>query len=161
MTGKPIFSPDSRRIAYVVPSGGINALFLSLGSRLRVAVDGKEEREYLGIMKDTPVFSPDSKRVAYGAAITRGKTQAVILDGQEGNFYDGIEVDGGLVFSSDSKHLAYRALRHWKQVLVVDGIESKEYSMFLAGSKLIFDTPTTLHTLTGGNEVLCLDIEIS
>ena len=47
--------------------------------------------------------------------------------------------------------------------MVVDGTEGKkEYDRFLPGSRLVFDSPTKLHTLAGrGDEIFLLEIEIT
>jgi hypothetical protein len=43
----------------------------------------------------------------------------------------------------------------------VDGVEGKEYSAFLRGAKLDFDTPKLFHTLAfRADEFLRLEIEI-
>jgi hypothetical protein len=54
-----------------------------------------------------------------------------------------------LVVSPDSNHFAYVAERggKWEWLVVVDGKEGKEYNGFLRGSKLVFDSPNSLHTL--------------
>ena len=43
--------------------------------------------------------------------------------------------------------MAYVAKEGHKQLLVVDGNKSQVYDGFLKGSRVIFDSPTTLHTL--------------
>ena len=50
----------------------------------------------------------------------------MVVDGVEGKEYDGIG-QGSLVFSPDSKRVAYAAQRGGKQLVVVDGVEGKEY----------------------------------
>jgi len=92
--GPPFFSPDSKRLAYGAKTG----------DKLFVVLDGKEEKQYDGILGGTPVFSPDSKRVAYGAKT--GDKLFMVVDGKEEKQYDGI-LGGTPVFSPDSKRLAY------------------------------------------------------
>jgi len=140
-----IFSPDSKHLAYAVMSGG----------KWFVVVDGEEKKEYDGIGKGTLQFSPDSKRVVYvvpgrgyrkdpypgylGRRIRKG---LVVIDGKEGKEYDDIGSNiwvalidgplafvmvGNLLFSPDSKHLAYAAMSGDNLFVVVDGEEGKEY----------------------------------
>src|SRR5262249_42739763 len=92
----PIFSPDSKRVAYVAVMQG----------EMFVVVDGKKDRSYDAIAQNHPIFSADSKRVAYMAK--RRDKYVVVLDGQEGNEYDGIG-KGCPIFSPDSKRVAYEA----------------------------------------------------
>jgi len=66
-----------------------------------------------------------------------------------------------LVVSPDSKHLAYVAERGKKQFVVVDGEEGKEYDSFLRGSKFVFDSAKSFHTLARcGNEIFRGEVEI-
>jgi len=53
-----------------------------------VVVDGKEGKEYDGIVAGSLKFSPDSKHLAYVAV--RGEKRFVVVDGKEGKEYDGI-----------------------------------------------------------------------
>jgi hypothetical protein len=57
--GGTIFSPDSKRVAYVA----------GVGDKEFMVVDGKEEKIYDAIVGT--IFSPDSKRVAYVALVFR------------------------------------------------------------------------------------------
>ncbi len=78
-----MFSPDGRRVAYVVPQQ----------PKWRVFVDGLEPRAFHRILE--PLFSPDSRHVAYAAAI--GTRWRVVIDGMEGTVYDavsGLRFDG-------------------------------------------------------------------
>ena len=144
--GTLLFSADSKRVAYVAGRGG----------KLLVVVDGVEGKEFDGIGKGTLVFSPDSQRVAYVAS--RGGMQLVVADGVEGKEYDGA---ANPVFSPDSKRVAYGAQRGGKRLVVVDGVEGKECDGFLSGSRLVFDSPSQLHTLAvRGGEFLRVEVEI-
>jgi Tol biopolymer transport system component len=103
---RPVFSPDSQRLAYWRTRGG----------RTVMVVDGKEgpEFEKLG----DPAFSPDSRRVAYAVKKPKGKW-TMIVDGQEGTE---LEEATFPVFSPDSKRLAYAARQGgWR--IVIDGKE--------------------------------------
>jgi hypothetical protein len=112
------------------------------------------------------VFSPDSKRVAYGARL--GEKMFVVVDGVEGKEYYGIGkeyygiVKDTLVFSPDSNRIAYGATRGGKSLVVVDGVEGKEYDDIVKGSRLVFDSPTKLHTLAiRDKELFLVEIEIT
>ena len=57
--------------------------------------------------------------------------------------------------------MAYVAQRVGKQLVVVDGVEGKEYEGFSEGTRLVFDSPTRLHDLAyRGDEICRVDIEI-
>jgi hypothetical protein len=160
--GPPVFSPDSRRVAYAAVAGS--------GEKL-VVVDGVEGQQYGDIVASSLVFSPDSRRVAYVAERGGGK-QFVVVDGVEGNEYGGGlarpgfgptpgVLEGSLVFSPDSRRVAYLAQRGDKALVVVDGVEGKEYEGFLGGGGLVFDSPTQLHALAvSGGELFRVEIEI-
>ena len=90
MEGNPVFSPDSKRVAYAANRGG----------KWLVVVDGMAGKEYDGILAGTPVFSPDGKRVAYAAE--RGSNWLVVLDGAEGKKYDDLR-NSSLAFDSPSE----------------------------------------------------------
>jgi len=111
---RPVFSPDSKRLAHV----------LKRGTKLAAVVDGEEGEEYDSI--GPMVFSPDSKRFGYRAR-RAGKLFAVI-DGAEGPAYDGTDGwDEPIVFGPDSKHTAYVGGNNKKSRVVIDGKEGKEY----------------------------------
>jgi hypothetical protein len=111
---KPIFSPDSERVAYQAtryPSQFI-------------VVDGEEGKEYSAVKN--VVFSPNSKRVAYQAA--RRPSQFIVVDGEEGKEYINVS---GPVFSADSRRVAYKACvsdgKYNPEISVVDGVEGKPH----------------------------------
>jgi hypothetical protein len=95
----PVFSPDSKRVAY-----GVRA-----GKGWFAVVDGVEGKPYeaMGVY---PVFSPNSTHVAYGANV--GSKWFVVLDGVEGAEYDDVVAMGGgrIVFDSENRyhHLALK-----------------------------------------------------
>ena len=132
--GQPIFSPDSRHLAYTAEHGGVG-----------VVVD---EAEPWGSYSWTslPFWSPDGKRVGIEAALPNGR-QCVVVNGTQGQayrnvfeaqftpdgrlFYWGVNVDRdaclvidgqdaqkypgyakeSLAVSGDGKHIAYAALK--------------------------------------------------
>jgi hypothetical protein len=83
--GTVLFSPDSKRLAYVAGAGG----------KQFVVADGKRGPDYESIGRGTPVFSTDGKHVAYAATLN-GK-QTIVVDGQPGKEYD-VAGKGGVVF---------------------------------------------------------------
>jgi Tol biopolymer transport system component len=123
-------SPDLRRFAYVVRSEAEHYVF----------VDGQRQKSYNAIGKGypfvdsngslvnlgNPIFSPDSKRVSYLAQEGYNDKWIVVVDGQEQKPYDDI---GGLtlLFSPNSKQVAYVVAVGSKQCVVVDGEEHKLY----------------------------------
>jgi Tol biopolymer transport system component len=92
-----------------------------------VVIDGQAGGEVHcdGIGK--AAFSADGKRLAY-TAWKGGEKCFVVIDGQAGPEYDGIGIVWDeLVFSPDSKRLAYGAKKGEKWVVVIDGQESPVY----------------------------------
>ena len=75
-----VFSPDSRRLAYIARRGRDS--FVQF-----VVVDGVPGKPYDGIIGSGLAFSPDSKHVVYGTG--RGGKGFVVVDGHECWEYDG------------------------------------------------------------------------
>ncbi len=124
------FSPDSKRIAYIARHD----------NKWTVVVDGVQGKERYDRIHNI-VFSPDSERLAYIGVrndrdfvgltgetfrLKRGDQMITVLmdepqgKGQCDRIY-------GLVFSPDSKRLAYAAIRDGRHFAVVDGIEQEKY----------------------------------
>jgi Tol biopolymer transport system component len=119
----PVFSPDSKHLAYVAQEKGTGGLF--------VVVDDKKGKHYewignlvqsSALQVGNPIFSPDSQHVAYVAQ--KAKKVFVVQDGNEGKQYDDIIL---LTFSPNGKHLAYAAKRGDKWLVVMDDKEDKEH----------------------------------
>lgn len=81
-------------------------------------------------------ISPDGMRVAYVAAASgkafepepdENRKIIVILDGQKSKSYDYSDIAEKLIFSADSKRLAYIAYQDQKLIAVVDGNEIDLY----------------------------------
>ena len=146
-----IFSPDSRRFAYIAMRGkrqfvvldgvagntheGIaegTLTFSRAGDHFayaafdngecRIFLDRKECGRADTIASDL-IFSNDGKQLAYVA--TRNEKYWVEVNGKKGNEYDG--VTGNPEFSPDGRRLAYAAARGEAWLVVVDGEESKLY----------------------------------
>jgi hypothetical protein len=105
------FSPDSKRLAYVVSDDTL-------------IVDRKAHPRYNLVTDIT--FSPDSRRLMYVANTGRGgHGSCVVIDGVEGPSYK--YITSLPVFSPDSSHVAYSALKSEKGCVVMDGSEGKDY----------------------------------
>lgn len=114
---EPLFSPDSKRIAY---KARIDNPYGEL-----VVLDGQEGKLYTHIGHLT--FSPDSKRLSYIAESGSGKgaNRFFVINGKNGKSYAGI---GDGKFSPDSQHFLYIArIDGSKQTVVVDEKEGKHF----------------------------------
>ncbi len=151
-----VFSPDSNHLAYLAYSEG----------RLLVIVDGVEEEAPYGSVFSLN-FSPDSKRLAYyvavptlinrltGGFLSRSSKSFGFLYGEKGKKYGNAQV---LVFSPDSKHVAYIETIGWKACVVIDGIRGERFDHLgrgfievmhpgLVWKSIIFDSADSFHYL--------------
>ena len=153
-TGSLLFSHDSQRLAYVARAG----------KKWFVVVDGQEQKQYDGeataraglkwlVVKQyewikeesARVLSPDGRRLAYLVDHDIGGDGAhlvhwVVEAGKKGEVYASV---GSLLFSPDSKRLAYVAYDGRKSIVVVDGHEGNHYHGIMGG--ISFDSPDQLH----------------
>ncbi|HWE03138.1 MAG TPA: hypothetical protein VG326_12080 [Tepidisphaeraceae bacterium] len=113
----PLFSPDSKRIAYVARRA----------KQQFVVVDGQEQKAYEAVGRLT--FSPNSKHLSY-EAIANGKC-LLVLDGQEGKIYDSVKLGPG--FSVDGARLVAVVAQANKLIVLVNGRESEPYEKMVAG----------------------------
>jgi WD40 repeat protein len=174
-----IFSSNNQRFAYS---------FQNNNGKWLVVLDGKKSEEY--DMVEELKFSPDGKHFAYIAGKGRfrggiagddptlrfiGK-QFVIVDNKKQKDYDYIE---NILFSPDSKHLAYGAIRfkdkdrdQKETFIVFDGKEQKPYyeiagigniyfrhilPQFSKDSKKFVYLAKDKNTLEDSNEILILN----
>jgi len=107
--GSVTFSPDSRRFGYFAESQTVTNLLL---------LDGKEIAVTDRLLHDSLRFSPDGSRLAYSYGL--GPKSRVVLDGQEGRVFDGVN---DCFFSPDSQRFAYFAKRGKQWMVVLDGKE--------------------------------------
>lgn len=150
----PVFSPDSKRVAYVAkndkrwvvvvdgqagpefdrisgfPIFGPDSKHFAytgvLNKKNKLVVDGKEiGADYE--QSAQPAFSPDGTRLAYLA--DQGKESFVVLDGQPCAGVGGF-VGGPVAFSPDGKHLTYIAGKRKKTSFMVDGQAVADYVGF-------------------------------
>lgn len=121
--GDLIFSPDSKRIAYI---GENNEGYF-------VVVDDIKGKTYKFIRSFT--FSHDSKQFAYPAlleetrsegdyGVTTGRKEVIVLNGSEGPVYDLVAEP---IFSPDDMSFAYRAGKSKKEFVVIDNKELGPY----------------------------------
>jgi hypothetical protein len=115
------------------PDGQRTAFRGQRGKQYFVVVDGVCGKGYEDSGVNPPVFSPDSQHIAY--SMKQHRKQFIVLDGKEGLMLDEI-VDGpafvqkgdtplmtaqqGIVFSPDSRRLAYAGWIGDGAVVVVD-----------------------------------------
>jgi hypothetical protein len=99
-----VFSPDSRRLAYVAEKAP---------GREAVVVDGQESTEFGSVDAESLRFSPDSRHLALVAGPPDSLKVFIVLDGKPGPAYDvlcGTAPSRTLLFfSSDNQRLAYAA----------------------------------------------------
>ncbi len=138
------FSPDSKRLAFVAGRG-----------RQQLAiVDGKEGPVLDGVGSLT--FSPDSRQIGYLAI--NGAAQVLVVDGQTigpaGTSY---------AFSPDGRHVARIVPRTDGHCgLAIDGTEANVvYDGFPLGSRIVWDSPDTAHTIAGrANELMRVELHV-
>jgi Tol biopolymer transport system component len=119
MDGMPLFSPDSKKIAF---AAGKN-------SRWFIVLDNKASEDYDDLQIGTLAFSKDSKRLAYCAR--KGGMWRVVHDTGSFQAFEGV-AEGSPLFSPDSQRIAYVALKQNKWKVLVDG---QEYGTFDAVSE--------------------------
>ncbi len=101
------FSPDGRRLAYLLFSGGEAEL-----------VVGDERRVVEGTVVGTPLFSPDGAELAY--AVVSGSDMFVVRGAARGPRFDRVEW-ASLRYSPDGRRLAYAAVRQGRALMTADG----------------------------------------
>jgi hypothetical protein len=108
----PVFSQDSKALAYLAKKGADDYLVLN----------GKAERIPKGEYPWPPVIRPDNKGVGLIIVGQKGAFlhQAFLNDGSQGSPY---KECANLTYSRDGKHLAYVAIKNEKFTIVVNGKE--------------------------------------
>jgi Tol biopolymer transport system component len=104
--GSPVFSFDSKRLAYAAARAG--KWFIVLGDR----------RGELFDQVDFPVFSPDGRLLAYRAR--KGRIWLVVVGNQKSEEFDEV---GSPIFSPDSRQVAFGArkgMELWWKVMKIN-----------------------------------------
>jgi Tol biopolymer transport system component len=144
--GKPVFSPDSRRVAH---------LAMNTQNLWFVVADGVENRnKYPSVKGHSAVapdllFSLDGRRLAYVvfADIGGAGKQFVVVDREVGSKYDEI---AGLAISPNGERLAYAARTGNQWAVVVDGREGPRHEGVLSRTPVF--SPDGRHVAYGGRE---------
>jgi len=130
---KPVFSPDSKRVAYIAQIGPGDPRF---GSTEQFVVLNGEAGKHYGNIWPYVMFSPDSQHVIYIAANESsrpgmaGAQYFLVEDGKEGKTYTGngyITPQQNITFSPDCKRLAFTVWDGKQVTPVIDGMEGKPY----------------------------------
>jgi Tol biopolymer transport system component len=113
--GSPLFSPDSKRLAYMAARSEKQWVFVVDGVEGE-PFDGFPIGQFLPGSRERNLFSPDSRRIAYAAG--RGDKMHVVVDGKLSPLYEtaGLEI----LFSPDSQHIAYSVKEKGRTHLVLD-----------------------------------------
>jgi hypothetical protein len=113
--GGPVFSPDSKRVAYFAwEKGGWFPV-----------IDRQEykQKQYEDIAPESLIFSPDGKYMAFGA---KAGKWSMVVNGNVGKAYDGIVALLGTKVDFDSANtLSYIAVDGSKVYLVEEKITEK------------------------------------
>jgi len=125
------FSPDGRRLAFdrrISAGRPVGRIYTTH----RVEIDGIPDPEFLLVAHI--VFSPDSLHYAYLALNGRNKDigdgvsqiagWSAVVDSKVGSSYQAAR---GPVFSADSRHVAYAAMRDGHWLMVLDGRTLTDY----------------------------------
>ena len=92
-----------------------------------VVVDGVASKKYKAVSPPL-LFSPDGERLAYVAALEPGKS-LVVVNGQEWPAVERLASENGLrlLFSPNSKHLAFVCGRQERNCVMLDGVFGQGY----------------------------------
>lgn len=117
------FSPDGRRLAYLVTASNAPD-----NAKSFVVVDGKPGPKFEQIDVLSIVFSPDSKHITY-TAMVNGDRYCVVTDGKAGMAYDEIGNSSNQEFAmyGPDGRLYYTAKRGGECSMLVDGKASAAY----------------------------------
>ena len=149
--GMPVFSADSKRVAY--PAQGA------------VIVDGIPTPHRGRMLNGSLTFSPDGTRVAFAAAAD--KASFVTVDGRVGRLRPGLgrvrvaRARSFLTFSPDSRHVIYAVTdASGARVAVDEQFETTTYDDI--GEYLAFDTPHVVAFVARrGGEILRVTIDLT
>src|SRR5262249_20110561 len=125
-----VFNRDGSRFAYVAQKQQ---------DALVVVINDQESKPYSTC--SGMLFSPDGRRTAFTATTDR-RERVVVVDGKEEKASFQVFPES-LVFSPDSRHVAYLADQRGKTLTVVDGVET-DGDQPEEPKSLVFDGPATL-----------------
>ncbi len=138
--GSFLFSADSKHFAYEV----------EWHDEFFVINDGAEGKRYEDIMQITMTYSPDNNRIAF--AFEKDGKRHVSIDGIVSEGYDDVYA---ILFSPDSKNIAYAVKENNQDFVVFNNKKSKAYSNILGQGSFVFDNPNTIHFFaTQGEKIL-------
>jgi Tol biopolymer transport system component len=115
----PVFSPDSRHLAYVGRT---------YGNKMALVIDGAVSSEWDVTGTGEPVFSSDSRRVAVtlervaGGFLRKRKLYAVAVGGRSFPEEPGDDASLAPAFSPDGTRVAWWLQRGRESLMVIDGI---------------------------------------
>ena len=90
-----------------------------------------------------------------GQRTRSGQKRAIVIDEVLGNAYDAVT---HVQFGPNGKRLAYVAIRAGKEMVVVDGVATRQYD---SCRNLLFGDPASLHFIAiQGEEVFRVEVEI-
>jgi Tol biopolymer transport system component len=123
-----------------------------------VVLDGKPGKRYA--YAGIPKFSPDGHRLCYIAEKAED-ARVLVVEGTNPREFPlpTSRFDCEMVFSPDSKHIAWIYQRGAKWVLCIDGHELASYDSRPMNGALIFDKSGRLRTIAvRGNEILSVEV---
>ena len=115
----PVFSPDSRHLAYVGQT---------YGKKMALVIDGAVSSEWDVKGTGEPVFSPDSRRVAVtlervsGGFLRKQSLYTVAVDGQSFPEEPGDDVSLAPAFNPDGTSVAWWLQRGKEAFMVINGV---------------------------------------
>ena len=130
----PIFSPNSRRLAFV--GGKMDKEGRPVLSEDRVVLDGKRQGRHGRVRSSSLTFSPDSRRLAYVLEDLE-TAAAVVVDDQKHQGFRRIYQNP--VFTADSRNVLYVAEdKDGNMFVVIDGKPRKKYDSIMVRSRGIW-----------------------
>ncbi|MBI4832795.1 MAG: PD40 domain-containing protein [Candidatus Lindowbacteria bacterium] len=136
---RPVFSPDSKRVAYKVTFAGFNTSAIHQPKKSFSFVDGDK------LDGSFCCFSPDGKQVAYVSEEENYQEALVIkkMFSKKGKSYTRGTINS-VTFSPDSKRVAYAAYEGSESFVVLDDVEQKRHKGYTAPAMVegvIYATP--------------------
>jgi len=143
VVSKPIFSPDSQKIAFIAYSGD-DKIYPKVSVNVYDGNNTVQYKKWDGRLNFL-TFSPDGNQIAYVASKRRDKNseEFVVVNNEEKKIYHHIKF---LTFNQSGK-LSYLAESNSEQIIVIDDQEIRKYNpneiysiYFSSGDKLAYVT---------------------